>query len=113
MRLRRVSTQQGMRNQIGKRGIALTVALAHRRSLDPASAGHRQRPRLVDGDAERGGAAVENRAEARRLRLDDAGQLRAAGGGRRGGVAGDVVEARRKADDRSGATGRRLRGSSP
>ncbi|RWW56684.1 hypothetical protein BHE74_00036573, partial [Ensete ventricosum] len=52
--------------------------------------------RLVDGDPERGGAAVEHREEARRLRLDDAGELGAAGGGERGRVAGDVVEAKAK-----------------
>lgn len=48
---------------------------------------------LVDVEAEVGGAAVENLAQALRLGADHRAQLRAAGGGRGGGVSGDVVEA--------------------
>ncbi|RWW26766.1 hypothetical protein GW17_00008836 [Ensete ventricosum] len=89
--------------------VAHTVALANWRRLDLAGGGHGQGSGLVYGDAERGGAAVEHRAEARRLGLDDAGQLGAARGGGRGGVAGNIAQARREADDDGGAAG--LRGS--
>ena len=87
--------------------VAPTVALADRRRLDLAGGGHGQGSGLVYGDPERGGAAVEHRAEARRLGLDDAGQLGAARGGGRGGVAGDVAQARHEADDSGGAAGLR------
>ena len=87
--------------------VAHTDALADRRRLDLAGGGHGQGSGLVYGDPERGGAAVEHRAEARRLGLDDAGQLGAARGGGSGRVAGNVVQARREADDRGGAAGLR------
>ena len=57
----------------------LTAALANWWRLDVAGGGESQGLSLVDGDAERGISAVEDHAEALRLRADDAGQLRAAG----------------------------------
>jgi hypothetical protein len=89
---------------------ALTVALARRRGLDVARLGELERARLVDGDAAEGrGVAAERGAEALRVGLHDAGELRAARGRRRRHVAADVVEARVQTDQRGRAPGLRRR----
>ena len=91
-------------------GRALTVALARRRGLDVAGLGERERARLVDGDAAEGrGVAAERGAEALRVGLHDAGELRAARRRRRRHVAADVVQARVQADQRGRAPGLRRR----
>lgn len=85
----------------------LTVALAEGK-LDPASAGKGHRQGLVDPEGRgRGRAAADDGTDALRLRLHYGGELRAAGARRGGGVAGDVVQARRQASDGRRA-GRRL-----
>ena len=84
-------------------GRALTVALARRRGIDVAGLGELERALLVDGDAEGRRVAAERGAEALRLGLHDAGELRAARGRRRRHVAADVVQARVQADQRGRA----------
>ena len=90
-------------------GRALTVALARRRGIDVAGLGELERALLVDGDAEGRRVAAERGAEALRLGLHNAGELRAARGRRRRHVAADVVQARVQADQRGRAPGLRRR----
>lgn len=84
-------------------GSNCTFAPANRRSLDLASPRESKCLGLVDVDPERRPSAIEQRAEARRLRLDHARELGAARGRRGGRVSCNVAKARREADDGSRA----------
>jgi len=76
-----------------------TIALAHWRGFDLACTRKLQRSSSVDGDAERGNSPVEHHAQALWLRANYTGELRAAWASWGWGIAGDVVEAGREADD--------------